>query len=253
MPSQTPDRPLLVLLPGMDGTGLMFEPFLKALGGFETRVVRYPAALTSYPACIHYARTLLPRDRPFLLLGESFSGPVALALAAEEPENLVGLVLCGTFARNPRPGLAWATSLLGVLPGRLPLFLIRFLLLGRWSTGPLMERVRALLPQVPAGTLKNRLRSVVAVDETPLLARLRVPTLALVAAQDRLVPPAATEWIRAHLPNLDIMRLRGPHWLLQTRPDAAAKAVEAFLERLPKVTEAEPEPLAPAGIRFHNS
>jgi pimeloyl-ACP methyl ester carboxylesterase len=178
---------------------------------------------------------------------------VAVALAAEEPENLVGLVLCGTFARNPRPGLAWAASLLGILPSRLPLFLIRVLLLGRWATGPLLARVQALLPQVPAGTLKSRLRSVVAVDETPLLARLRVPTLALVGAQDRLVPPAATEWLRAHLPNLDIARLQGPHWLLQTRPDAAVKAIEAFLERLPKGTEVEPEPLAPMGIRFHNA
>jgi len=239
------DRPLLVLLPGLDGTGLMFEPFEAVLGqaGFEARVVRYPAALTSYPACIHHARTLLPRDRPFLLLGESFSGPVAVALAAEEPENLVGLVLCGTFARNPRPGLAWAASLLGILPGRLPLFLIRFLLLGRWATGPLMERVQALLPQVPAGTLKSRLRSVVAVDETPLLTRLRVPTLALVGAQDRLVPPAATEWLRTHLPNLDIARLQGPHWLLQARPDAAVQALEAFLSRLPQAAAEPGNPL----------
>jgi len=248
-PPQPPAaRPLVVLLPGLDGTGLMFGPFVEALGraAFEARVVRYPVALTSYPACIHFARTLLPRDRPFLLLGESFSGPVALALAAEKPENLVGLVLCGTFARNPRPGLRWLAPLLGILPGRLPLFLIRFLLLGRWATEPLMEQVQALLPQVPAGSLKSRLRSVVAVDETPLLAPLRVPTLALVAAHDRLVPPAATEWLRANLPNLDIMRLQGPHWLLQTRPDAAAKAIRDFLDRLPKPQPIPLESLAAA-------
>ena len=230
-----PDRPLLVLLPGMDGTGLMFEPFLQALGGFEPRVVRYPAALVSYPACVHYARTLLPRDRPFLLLGESFSGPVALALAAERPEGLVALVLCGTFARNPRPGLAWLAPLLRALPvRRLPLALLRYLLLGRWNSGPLTDLVNTLLPQVPAATLKGRLLAVVAVDQTPLLEHIQVPTLALVAAHDRLVPKAATTWLRAHLPNLDLVTLQGPHWLLQTRPDAAAQALAAFLERLGK-------------------
>ncbi|HEY3399875.1 MAG TPA: alpha/beta hydrolase [Geothrix sp.] len=236
-----PERPLLVLLPGMDGTGIMFEPFLKALAdsGFETRVVRYPAGLASYPACLHYARTQLPKERPFLLLAESFSGPVALALAAEEPEGrLVGLVLCGSFAKNPRPGLAWATPLLRVLPARrLPRTLIRFLLLGRWKSGPLGSLVDTMLPQVPPATLKGRLLAVGTIDQTALLRHIRVPILALVAAHDRLVPLTATHWLRAHLPTMDIARLQGPHWLLQTRPDAALQAITAFLDRLPK-----PEP-----------
>jgi len=217
----------------MDGTGRMFEPFLAVLGDFETRVVRYPAALMSYAACIHHARTLLPRDRPFLLLGESFSGPVALALAAEQPEGLVALVLCGTFARNPRPGLAWAALLLRLLPARrLPLSWIRFLLLGRWATEPLLALVRSMLPEVPAATLKGRLLAVMAVDQTPLLGRIPVPALGLVAAHDRLVPLAATRWLHAHLPDLDLVRLQGPHWLLQTRPEAAAQAIRDFLGRL---------------------
>ena len=49
MPEPADPRLMLVLLPGMDGTGLMFEPFVKAAEGFESRVVRYPTALTSYP------------------------------------------------------------------------------------------------------------------------------------------------------------------------------------------------------------
>jgi hypothetical protein len=77
--------PALVLFPGMDGTGLMLEPLLPFLDGIEPQVVRYPAELTSYPDCQAFARTRLPRDRPFLLLGESFSGPIALALVAERP------------------------------------------------------------------------------------------------------------------------------------------------------------------------
>ncbi|WP_026852079.1 alpha/beta fold hydrolase [Geothrix fermentans] len=242
MPLPARERPLLVLLPGLDGTGLMFGPFVAALeaAGFEARVVRYPPALVSHPACAHFARTLLPRDRPFLLLGESFSGPVALALAAEPPDNLVALVLCGTFARNPRPGLGRLAPLLPLLPGRLPLAAVRFLLLGRWATEPLMDLARTLLPQVPPATMKARLRAVVAVDQTPLLGRMRMPVLALVATGDRLVPPSATAWLRAHLPNLDISRLQGPHWLLQARPGACVQAISAFLARLPKPAEAAP-------------
>jgi pimeloyl-ACP methyl ester carboxylesterase len=233
MPLPPEERPLLVLLPGLDGTGAMFEPFLRAAPDFEARVVRYPEALVSYAACIHHARTLLPQDRPYLLLGESFSGPVALALAAERPEGLQAVVLCGTFARNPRPGLAWAAPLLRLLPPmRLPVGAVRFLLLGRWATAPLMDLVRRVLPAVPKATLRDRLLAVVAVDQTPLLARIEVPTLALVAAHDRLVPLAAVRHLKAHLPGLDATRLQGPHWLLQTRPEAAAQAIRDFLGRI---------------------
>ena len=226
-------RPLLILLPGMDGTGLMFEPFLPALSGFDTQVVRYPSALVSYPACVHFARALLPKDRPFLLLGESFSGPVVLALAAERPQGLVAVVLCSTFARIPRPGLAWLAPLLRALPARrLPLALLRYLLLGRWATEALTTLAQTMLPQVPSATLKDRLLAVVAVDQTPLLDRIDVPVLSLCASQDRLVPKAATRWIRAHRPALDIVTLQGPHWLLQTRPEACAQAIQAFAQRI---------------------
>ncbi|HJW73103.1 MAG TPA: alpha/beta hydrolase [Geothrix sp.] len=234
--SSNESSPLLVLLPGMDGTGVMFGPFVEALGsGLATQVVRYPAALSSYAACTHFVRTQLPRDRPFLLLGESFSGPVAIALAAEQPAGLRGLVLCGTFARNPRPALGWLAGPVGLLPVRhLPLPLLRFLLLGRWATAPLMALARAMMAGIPGTTMKARLLAVMKVDHTALLADIRVPVLALCASQDRLVPKAATRWIRVHLPNLDIVTLQGPHWLLQARPDAAAQAITAFLGRLPQ-------------------
>jgi pimeloyl-ACP methyl ester carboxylesterase len=216
----------------MDGTGLMFEPFVQALKGFEALVVRYPMRLTSYSDCVAFARAQLPADRPFLLLGESFSGPVAIALAAEQPAGLLGLVLCSTFARNPRPDLAWAAPLLRALPPmRLPMPLLRRLLLGGRASASLTSLVTTMLPQVPTATLKRRLLAVVGVNHTALLEQVQVPILALVAAQDRLLPKEATDWIRTHRPNLDIVTLNGPHWLLQTRPEACAQAIQAFRAR----------------------
>jgi pimeloyl-ACP methyl ester carboxylesterase len=231
MPAKPP--PVLVLLPGMDGTGLMFEPFLRVQKGFEAQVLRYPPGLTDYADCVAYIRARLPRERPFLLLGESFSGPVAIALAAERPPLLKGLVLCSTFARNPRPGLGWLAPLLRLLPAPwLPQPLLRRVMLGGQASGPLAGLVDTVLPQFPPATLKGRLLSVVAVDHTALLVQIQVPILALCASQDRLVPKAATNWIRAHHAHLDIVRLKGPHWLLQTRPEACEQVIEAFTKRI---------------------
>jgi len=229
----THELPLLVLLPGLDGTGLMFEPLLPFLEGLEPLVLRYPAELTSYAECLAFARAQLPADRPFLLLGESFSGPVAIALAAEAPAGLRGLVLCGSFARNPRPALAWTAPFLRALPpARLPPLLLRFLLFGKWHTPALTGLARTMFPQAPAATLKARLLAVLALDHTALLARIRVPVLALCASRDRLVPRAAIRWLRAHLPGLETLTLEGPHWLLQARPQACAQALRDFAGRI---------------------
>src|SRR5687768_1455482 len=95
----------LVLLPGMDGTGLLFADFVAALGAqVETQVLRYPPdEILGYAELEARVRAALPTDRPLVLLGESFSGPIAISIAATPPPNLRGLILCCTFARFPLP------------------------------------------------------------------------------------------------------------------------------------------------------
>jgi len=239
----TAPPPLLVLLPGMDGTGLMFEPFVRVLGDWEARVVRYPPELTSYADCTAFARRQLPADRPFLLLGESFSGPVALALAAERPEGLQGVILCSSFARNPRPEWLWLRPLLRLLPPlQLPLPLLRRLLLGKHAPAALAQLTTAMLAHFPTAAMKGRTLAVAAVDHTALLERIEVPLLALCASHDRLVPKRATAWIRAHRAQLDIATLRGPHWLLQTRPQACLDAIRTFVDLRPRAGQSPENP-----------
>jgi pimeloyl-[acyl-carrier protein] methyl ester esterase len=93
----------IVLLPGMDGTGKLFAGFVAALGdAARPVVVAYPTdSQLDYRQLIDVARTFLPLGEPFVLLGESFSGPIAIALAAERPAGLFALVLCCSFAPNP--------------------------------------------------------------------------------------------------------------------------------------------------------
>ena len=66
----------LVLLPGMDGTGILVEPFVAALGSqFSVTIVRYPITeALGYAELEAVARAALPTDGPFVILGESFSG-----------------------------------------------------------------------------------------------------------------------------------------------------------------------------------
>ncbi len=223
---------VLVLLPGLGGTGELFEPFVAALGAaVATKIIRYPGDVAlGYDALAAFVRDALPVDEPFILLGESFSGPIAISLAAERPAQLRGLVLCCSFARNPRPSLGPLRILLPLLPVMpRPLGLLAWLLMGRLATDALRQALAQALRQLTPPVLTARLRAVMRVDVSAALCRVTVPILYLHATEDRVVPAAALDHIRALQPEMQVVPVAAPHFLLQTRPDEAAQAVLGFI------------------------
>lgn len=218
-------KPVLVLLPGMDGTGELFAPFIAALGdAFEVRVVRYPGRdCGEYQELEAFVWPAIPEDRPFVLLGESFSGPIAMSIAASAPEQLRGLVLCCTFARSPRPKLAAMKALIDVIP-------FKFLPSG-WLVGANMRAAfRHALSQVTSAALRARMRAVLAVDARDKLAACEIPILYLRATRDKLVPRASGDLVAATVPATIMVEFDAPHFLLQAVPEQAAREVAAFVQ-----------------------
>ncbi|WP_092712345.1 alpha/beta fold hydrolase [Janthinobacterium sp. OK676] len=236
MTTSTHASPLLVLLPGMDGTASLFHRFdaaLRAHGAIDTLAIAYPAAPLDYAALEAYVRERLPRDRPFVLLAESFSGPLGAALRADPPPGMRALVLCCSFVRNPRPMLAPLRHLLGLVPfGALPGFALRQALLAPYATPQLQAELAAALAQVPPATLRQRLRAVLETDASHAFARGSLPVLYLRARHDRLVPPANAAQIRRQAAGAQVIDIAAPHMLLQAAPEAAAVAVAAFITGL---------------------
>jgi pimeloyl-ACP methyl ester carboxylesterase len=221
----------LVLLPGMDGTGDLFEPLLKCLPPrLEPIVVRYPSDLPgTYGDLEGLVRDTLPTDEPYAILGESFSGPVAIGLAASEPRGLVALILSCSFARNPYPKLARLGALVGALPIHRLAFAARSMLLGSYSTDECRSALESALAKVTPEVIGTRLREVLAVDVTEKLHRLRIPILYLRATKDRAVPKSALEEIQRHSTLVQSVDIDGPHGLLQVKPGAAAAVIDRFL------------------------
>lgn len=172
----------------------------------------------------------LPRGEQFILLGESFSGPVAIALAASRPAGLIGLVLSCSFARNPVPRFKLFRSMIGFIPLTRKLTgLIAPLLFGRLSSPRLRSELMNALDGVSANALRARLRAVLDVDFSDKLNQISVPILYLQALEDRVVPASAGRHIQSVVPTANIVRMRGPHLLLQTLPDEAASIIQNFI------------------------
>ena len=222
----------VVLLPGLDGTGRLFSPLVQALSpGHPAQVVAYPAdEPMGYDDLQQWVRQVLPAEEPFALLAESFSGPIAMAIAASPPAGLRGLVLCATFARNPIPALAGFRWMIPFLPVRAaPSRLLAWILLGRMSSAAWRSAISSTLASVSARAIRCRLAAVLSVDATAALASARVPALYLRASHDRVVPLSATKLISETLPSTQVVSIDGPHFLLQANPTAAGRAIGEFL------------------------
>ncbi|MES3025189.1 MAG: alpha/beta hydrolase [Pseudomonadota bacterium] len=229
-------RTTIVLLPGLDGTGSLFAPFVAALGpGYEAVVVAYPAeGALAYDALEQCARAQLPLGRPYFLLGESFSGPIAIAIAASRPEGLIGLLLSCTFASNPHPYCAPFKTLVSILPVKSEAAgaMMMPFLFGRFGSAQARSALRQSLQNVAAGALRERVRCVLEVDYTARFAALRLPILYLQAAGDRIVFARCGARLARLAPAMTLVALDGPHLLLQALPVEAAHAVGQFIGRV---------------------
>ena len=223
----------IVLLPGLDGTGVLFRPFVGHLPqNLAPVVVSYPRDRElGYSELLPIIGQDLPREDPFVVLGESFSGPLALMLAATRPAGLKAVILCATFVQNPtwlrHP---WFARLVHPIAFRLyPQFSATKALLGGYSTRELRaltrEAIRAVRPEV----LAHRVRSVLRLNVVDELVHCPVPILYLRGSRDLVVPIRNLREIQALLPNIRVSTMEAPHMVLQTQPAACAQAIADFV------------------------
>lgn len=225
----------LVLLPGMDGTGDLFEPLLAAIGdSIPTVVVRYPGAEPlDYPALKRLVRAALPLDRPFVILGESFSGPIAVSMASDAPHDMAGFILCASHVSGPGAWLRAFSGLLRLVPLQTAVRLIGARrLMGRFETPEVREMLLEALGKVSPDVLRARVRSVLCTDVSSELAATKLPSLYLQATEDRVVPPSAAATFARLAVRGRVVKISGPHLLLQCVPHDAVRTIRDFMEAL---------------------
>lgn len=224
----------MVLLPGMDGTGQLFQPLIDHLDeGFDTRVISYPTdEALGYEALERMVVSSLPPSEPYLLLGESFSGPIAISIAATRPPGLIGLVLCSTFAISPRPAITALWPVAKALQPRLaPMAMLDYLLLGRFSSKTLRSALSSAIRPLSPAVFAARTKAIHTVNVLPKLKFVSVPILYLQALEDRLVPRSSAGLIQREVPGTRVVSVVAPHCLLQAAPGEAAAAIGAFAEQ----------------------
>lgn len=223
----------LVLLPAFDGTGRMFQPLIKELGDrFETMPIAYPeSGPQDYPSLSDYVRKQIPPGENYILLGESFAGPIVYRIACRDSEHCMAAVFVATYLTNPRPGIL---SVLTRLPASLvskfvssPVA-VRALTLSHLAADSVAGAIAENFASVDEPVIKQRLKTIGSINARPV-ETLEVPAFYIQASDDRLVLPKKLPDFKALCRSLTIDSVEGGHFVLQENPQASAQVLLARL------------------------
>ena len=225
-------QPTILLLPGMDGTGRLFRWLIPEIQSFAMPVtIAYPGdRFLNYSELADYVAGQIPAG-PYVILAESFSGPVAVALAAKKHSGLRAVILSTSFIAPPAPSWLKIAPLRMLFRARVPKLLLRWLLLDSTCDAEIVAEVADAVGEVCPAVLAARFREILTADAGDALRSCHVPVLYLAASRDRLIGRRGLRTIQRVRPDIETVTLEGPHLLLQAQPRAAAHAIKTFLDR----------------------
>jgi pimeloyl-ACP methyl ester carboxylesterase len=218
----------IVLLPGLDGTGDLFDRLTVGLAGeFTVNVMRYPNDPNlGYAGYAELARKAIGR-RPVFLLGESFSGPVAVRVAAQLGPQIRGVILAATFLKSPLPGW-FLRRAARTDPEATPKRIRDAILMGSYGDDELRNKVDEIVRGLSRPVRAARLRAIAGVDVRDDFAKLACPILVLHGRKDWLVSMTAMQKAVCNKGGARIVAFTAAHMLLQTRAVEAAMEIRAF-------------------------
>lgn len=221
------DWPHLILLPGLHGTDDLWAPLLSAIPAEVPRsiVVYPPDRPLTREELIERIERAAPPGVDLVVVGESFSGPLAVEFASRHAGRVKGLVLCASFIRPPWP--AWACRAVAVVARHLmrPMMRVRGWLPDRWADATVGRAAQDALRHVTPEVLASRLRLVAEADGREALGRCPMPVVYLRASGDIVVRPRCLREILNIRPETHVAVLDCSHMVLQRRPREAWAAI----------------------------
>ena len=219
----------VVLVPGMDGTGLLFYRQVPLLAR-SYRVATYALrdgtrsmdVLVADLAAVIDA--VAPQGERAIVVGESFGGALAMSLALARPERVSALVVLNSFPYfAPQVRLRIAFAGLRILPwGAMALIrrLTAFRLHSAHTHEAEISRFLSLMEATTREGYLNRLFILRRYDVRERLRGLGVPVLFLAADGDRLVPSVEqAREMAARAPRARVEVLKGHGHICLIAPD----------------------------------
>ncbi|MCH1919018.1 hypothetical protein L9G15_06170 [Shewanella sp. A3A] len=223
----------LILLPGMDGTGMLFGPLLNEIGDLDVEVIPLPNAGAQDYASLADTVAKIIGERECVLLVESYSGGIAEVLLKNYRLNIRHIVVVASFFSSPSRLLSRLAAILPIkalaaIPFLAPLAFKAFML--GWSASPsIIALFRMALRTVNATVLRMRLRQIAAYRATGFTSDI---SATYIRPLDDFLVSDRTQEFTAAFANLEIVEVPGPHFVLQVEPAACASVIRESVGHL---------------------
>jgi pimeloyl-ACP methyl ester carboxylesterase len=224
-----------VLVPALLCSPRLYEPVLPTLWSFGATTV---ADTRRDDSIAEMAQRLLATvGGPFVLVGVSMGGYIALEVVRQAPERVLALALLSTSARPDTPDQTAARrEQIGMVrSGRFDeLVEAAFPLLvdvGNADDGPLRSTWRTMAAEVgPEAFFRQQEAVIGRTDSRPILPTISCPTLVVHGTGDQLIDPENGRELAEHIPgaHLELLDDCGHSPTLE-RSDATAAALASLL------------------------
>lgn len=226
----------LVLLPGLDGTGKLFDPLISNLPDWiQPIVVSYPKDKPyGYDVLKTMASRTYPGDKDFVILGESFSGPIAVMSAGEKPKGLKGIILCASFVKKPFRFVPSWLSIFSVSPiyQLWPATIQLRSIFGKEEYKGLVEMALDAIKSVRPNVIAERVKAILNVNVEQELRKSDIPMLYLAGRKDHLIRKHNVAGIKRIKSDLIVTEINTAHFILQLEPEKSADEIEKFIKSL---------------------
>lgn len=225
----------MILLPGMHGTPALFKPFTDiSQTQFDFRAYHYPqeGGQEYEHLAIEVEKFIIKTPGKQWLLGESFSGPMALMMALKMPQKFFGVILSGTFSHNPSPILhwvpnAWVAEM--ILKTGKPF--ASYFSLGFNADKSLERLFSETIEDVPYSVLAARLMAVKNINLDEQLNTIKLPVLSILAKHDHMVGDVGGQSLH-HLAHYEEVTIDSHHLILQQQPEEALRVILQFIKNI---------------------
>ncbi|MGA8275108.1 MAG: alpha/beta hydrolase [Thermoplasmata archaeon] len=200
-----------------------------------------PETLAGFADSIHQVLAERLRE-PYVLVGHSFGGYIALQLYRDHPDQFRGLVLTNTRSGADSPEARekrLATAKRFEDPGQmldLEATTRGLVSPGTWAAGgPIVGTARSLVRDARSPAIRGSLRAMASrPDLTPVLATIRVPSLVIWGEDDQLIPPTETRSMVARISGASGVGIPGVgHLPSLEAPPMFSSALRSLMVRLP--------------------
>ena len=220
----------VILIPGMDGTGKLFSPFLNELpSNIDTLVICLNDLKSQTPIEQALEIASLIGSEEVIILSESYSGYITYHLSLLPNLNIKHVIFAASFLENPNC-LSHLNKLLPlnlVRLGLIPDSVLSFVLFAQRNNKKLVKLFISTLKLINNSTLKYRL-TVIANLVRPSES-LSVPCTYVQASNDYLVSYKSVAVFKELCTSINVVKTAGGHFIVQSNPQYFSKLVQDII------------------------